>query len=36
MDLKGTRFAAIEDIKLNATAELEEIPKEAFRRCFQQ
>jgi hypothetical protein len=34
--LKGTRFAPMEDIKSNATAELREIPKEAFCRCFQQ
>jgi hypothetical protein len=34
--LKGTRFATMEDIKSNATAELRKIPKEAFRRCFQQ
>jgi hypothetical protein len=26
----------MEDIKLNATAELRKIPKEAFRWCFQQ
>jgi len=36
MGLKGTRFATIEDIKLNAMAELQRIPKEAFHRCFQQ
>jgi hypothetical protein len=37
MGLKGTRFAAIEDIKANATAEqLRKITKEAFRRCIQQ
>ena len=36
MGLKGTHFAATEDIKSNATAELRKIPKEAFRRCFQQ
>jgi transposase len=36
MGLKGTRFATMEDIKSNATAELRKIPKEAFRRCFQQ
>jgi hypothetical protein len=36
MALKGTRFATMEDIKSNATAELRKIPKEAFRRCFQQ
>jgi transposase len=34
--LMGTRFAAIEDIKSNATAELQKVPKEAFCRCFQQ
>jgi len=26
----------MEDIKLNAMAELRKIPKEAFRQCFQQ
>jgi len=36
MGLKGTRFAIMEDIKSNATAELRRIPKEAFHRCFQQ
>jgi len=36
MGLKGTRFATMEVIKWNATAELRKIPKEAFRRCFQQ
>jgi len=36
MALKGTHFATMEDIKWNATAELQKIPKEAFRRCFQQ
>jgi len=36
MGLKGTRFAIMEDIKWNGTAELRKIPKEAFRRCFQQ
>jgi hypothetical protein len=36
MGLKGTRFATIEDIKSNATAELQKNLKEAFRRCFQQ
>ena len=36
MGLKGTRFATMEDIKSNATAELCRIPKEAFHRCFQQ
>jgi hypothetical protein len=35
MGLKGTRFATMEDIKSNATAELQKIAKEAFRRCFQ-
>ena len=35
MGLKGTRFATMEDIKSNATAELRRIPKEAFRQCFQ-
>ena len=36
MGLKETRFATMEDIKSNATPELRKIPKEAFRRCFQQ
>jgi len=35
MGLRGARFATMEDIEWNATAELEKIPKEAFRRCFQ-
>jgi hypothetical protein len=26
----------MEDIKSNATAELQKIPEEDFRRCFQQ
>jgi hypothetical protein len=34
--LKGTRFATMKDIKSNVTTELWMIPKEAFRRCFQQ
>jgi len=36
MGLKGARFATMEYIKSNATAKLRKIPKEAFRRCFQQ
>ena len=36
MGHKGTRFATMEDIKLNAMAELRKIPKEIFRQCFQQ
>jgi hypothetical protein len=36
MGLNGTRFATMEDIKSNTTAERWEIPKETFRRCFQQ
>jgi hypothetical protein len=36
MGLKGTNFATMEDIKWNAMAELQKIPKEAFRHCFQQ
>jgi hypothetical protein len=35
-ELKGTRFATIEYIKSNATAELRRVPKEAFHRWFQQ
>jgi len=35
MFLKGTRFATMEDIKSNETAELRKIPKEAFRWCFK-
>jgi hypothetical protein len=36
MGLKGTRFATMDDIKLNATAKPWKIPKEALRQCFQQ
>jgi len=36
MGLKGTHFATMEDIKWNAKAELQKIPKEAFHRRFQQ
>ena len=36
MGLEGTRFSTMEDIKSNATCELRKIPKEDFRRCFQQ
>jgi len=36
MGLKGARFATMEDIISNATAELRRIQKEAFHRCFQQ
>jgi hypothetical protein len=36
MGLEGTRFATMEDIKSNVTAEHQNIPKEAFRWCFQQ
>jgi hypothetical protein len=36
MALKATRFATMEDIKSNATAEFWKIPKESFRLCFQQ
>jgi hypothetical protein len=36
MGLKGTCFATVEDIEWNATTELQKIPKEAFRRSFQQ
>jgi hypothetical protein len=36
MGPRGTRFATMEGIERNATAELQKIPKEAFRRCFQQ
>ncbi|KAL4091078.1 hypothetical protein QTP88_025819 [Uroleucon formosanum] len=34
--LKGERFATIEDIKVNATANLRAIPIEGYQRCFQQ
>jgi hypothetical protein len=34
MGLKGPRFATMNYIV--ATTELQKIPKEAFRRCFQQ
>jgi hypothetical protein len=30
MGLKGTRFATMENIEWNATAEFQKIPKEAF------
>jgi hypothetical protein len=30
MDLKGTSFATVEDVKWNTTAELRMIPKEAW------
>jgi hypothetical protein len=36
MDLKGTRFAIMEHIKSNSTAEIRKITKEPLRRCFQQ
>jgi hypothetical protein len=36
MGLNGPRFATMKDIEWNATAELQKIPKEAFRRSFQQ
>jgi hypothetical protein len=36
MGHKGMRFPTMEDIKSNATAELQKIPKEAFQWCFQQ
>jgi hypothetical protein len=36
MGFKGTHFVTMEDIKSNATAELRQIPKEAFCRCSQQ
>jgi hypothetical protein len=36
MGLKESRFATIEGNKFNVTAELWKIPKEAFRRYFQQ
>jgi len=36
MGLNGTDFTTMEDIKSNATAELQKTSKEAFRRCFQQ
>jgi hypothetical protein len=36
MGLEGACFVTMEVIKLNATAELRKIPKETFRRCFQQ
>jgi transposase len=34
--LKRTHFATIEEIESNASAGCRKIPKEAFRRCFQQ
>jgi hypothetical protein len=36
MGLKETGFATMEDMKLNAMAELQDISKEAFLQCFQQ
>ncbi|PNF42337.1 hypothetical protein B7P43_G03673, partial [Cryptotermes secundus] len=33
--LKGSRFDSREDIIQNATAQLHDIPKEAFQNCFQ-
>jgi hypothetical protein len=36
MSLKEPRFATMQDIEWNVTTELQKIPKEAFRRCFQQ
>jgi hypothetical protein len=38
MGLKGTRFATMnmEDIKSNVMAELQKIPNETIRWCFQQ
>jgi hypothetical protein len=36
MGLKGTHFLTMEDIEWNETAELQKIPKKAFRRCFQE
>jgi hypothetical protein len=36
MGLRGTGFTKMEGINSNETAELRKIPKESFRRCFQQ
>jgi hypothetical protein len=36
MGLKEIRFATMEGIKLNETAELRKIPKEVFRQSLQQ
>jgi hypothetical protein len=36
MGLKGIWFTTMENIKSNAMAELQKIPREAFRQCFQQ
>jgi hypothetical protein len=36
MGLKGAHFTTMENIKLNETAKIWKIPKEAFRWCFQQ
>jgi hypothetical protein len=33
MSLNGAHFTTMEDVKLNATAEFQEIPKETFRWC---
>jgi hypothetical protein len=35
-DFLSEEFATIEDIKSNVTAELQKIPKETFRWCFQE
>ena len=32
--LRGTRFQSIEDIKENSRRELKSIPKNAFKKCF--
>jgi len=36
MPMKGTRFESRKDIMRNATAQLNMIPQEALRKCFQQ
>jgi hypothetical protein len=36
MDLKGYRFASVEEIRQNATTDLRATPEDDFQRCFQQ
>lgn len=36
MPLKGTRFHTRRDVIENATRQLNEIPKDSFKMCFQQ
>ena len=34
LPLRGTRFQSIEDMKENSRRELKSIPKNAFKKCF--